>query len=741
MHVRWTKTAVILLATVGWSSLCAGQVHAQDSTAASTEAASSSTDNDGGDIIVTAQRRSERLQDVPIAVTAISNETMEKAGVTTTIGLERLTPGLRMDGQGNANHPTIRGVSSSLSLLTDANVATYIDGVFQQNDIGAIYDLPDVSQVEVLKGPQGTLFGRNATGGAILITTLAPDLSEATGKFSASYGRFNETVAKGFLSVPLKSDTVAMSVSGYYGHRDGFYRNISTGKKVGGLENYLFRAKIRAVPAEGVEFELSGWINQRNDEDAFLFTSLNGNNAVRLTNPGTPIASKPYQVSIDQHTFVKSKNKEISLKSKFDIGPGTLSTTVAYTANRARSPFDGDNSPFNTNPNDIYTMSKTYTAEAIYNTDIGTRLKGTFGAFYYHNKAGYDPAIINDGAIVIKTRDYSKAYAFFGDLTFSVTDRLILGAGVRYSNEKRRSKSLIYFGNVPVPPYIPIGTLPDDAVTPRASITYKISDDANIYASYTRGFKSGLFNSVGFQTDPVNPEKLSAYEIGTKISTGRFRLNMAAFRYSYSNMQVSSYNGLLTVIDNGASSRIYGGEIEASVKVSKELRLAAGVSYLHARYRKFLGASAYVPNTAVNTAPGAIPNCSFGVDPPLLTGNIGLECDASGKVIPRSPKFSGNVSFDYSKDTSIGHFDLFGNMYFSSAVYYEVLNRIKQPSYAMVDASIAWTPNFNENVQVSIYGRNLTDKQALSNLILQASYDSVMYTNPRTYGVELRYRF
>ncbi len=304
-------------------------------------------DQTGGaleEVVVSAQRRSENVQDVPISITALSAARLEETGIQDSRDLPLITPGLRVDSVGAYVQPAIRGITTTLTSGPEANVATYLDGVYRPNTFAAIYDLPDVKQIEVLKGPQGTLFGRNATGGAILITTLSPDLNTTTGKVSAGYGSFDTINANGFISVPLVADRLAFSLSAYHDDvKDGWKRNLVTGQKKGaGIETGLVRGKLRFVPVEGADFTLTALYSWRNDDSSYRASIWHGNTDLAGT-PGVIIPSQPWTYAVDPDVAHDSRAEDVSLRGDIEVGPGTLTTTTAYSHSYADLTFDGDN--------------------------------------------------------------------------------------------------------------------------------------------------------------------------------------------------------------------------------------------------------------------------------------------------------------------------------------------------------------------------------------------------------------
>jgi iron complex outermembrane receptor protein len=677
------------------------------------------------EIVVTAERRSERLEDVPISVTAIQADTLTAAGITSTRDLALVTPGLRIDAVGVYVAPSIRGISTLLTTPTaSANVATYVDGVYQQTMLSAIYSLPDVQQIEVLKGPQGTLFGRNATGGAMLINTVSPSFSEARGQASLSYGRFNEIIGKGYVTAPI-NDKVAVGLAVFGEHYDGYKRDVLKGGARGGRVNdYLVRGKLRFLPWEGADFTLTALYGRRDDYDSLKYSNYDGNTIGRRFVPASLIADEPHEFSADAYGATKVRQKSVSLRGDIRLGPGTLTTTSAYSRSTFDVLLDSDNSPAPLARVAFPANTKSWTQELVYATDKIDRLHFVAGAFYFHNIGGFDPLNVNNFSSAIYTSDKSDAYAAFGTVTLDVTDQLSLTGGLRYSHERQIAKAALRV-NTSAPPGAlnPLGRKSWSSTTPRASVLYKLNDDANLYFTYSEGFKSGTFNTVSFQAAPIDPEKVTAYEVGIKGFLGRtFSYNGALFHYSYKDLQVPTIAnaGGVQLLTNAATAKIKGAELNATWKATDQFSLTAGATYLHARYDKFPDASVIVPTG--------------------LGSNVTISRDVSGNVMIRSPTFSGNLTASYTVPTSSGDFEANGTLYYSSKVYFDVGDRIVQPAYATLNATLSWRPH-DSGATFRLWGRNLTDHDVIFSTIISGTSDAVAYLPPRSFGVEVSYAY
>jgi iron complex outermembrane receptor protein len=687
------------------------------------------------EVIVTAQRRAERLEDVPISVTAVSGQQLAASGITTSIDLTMVTPGLKMDTAGAYVQPAIRGITSTIQQPNaESNVATYVDGVYFPNEQGAIYALPDVQDVEVLKGPQGTLFGRNATGGAILINTIAPSLTETTGMVGGSYGSFNMETEEGFLSVPLVPDKLAMSVTAYHYSTTGWERNLlADGQHVGtGEKDDLFRAKIRFEPWDGADFTLTDMYSYTNDRDGFDFTVLNGNSAFAGT-PGIIIASQPNTFAQAHIPDNHVRQEAASLRGEIQLGPGTLVTTTAYQDTVAHLFVDLSDVPVDLGS---VAYASTYTdisQEFLYTTQQLGRFRGVGGLYYFQSQGGVLPLEINtfvgptieNDAEVIWQKDADHSYAVFADGTFDITDQLSITGGLRYNRERvNGNASIEYLTNAPLLPG-PLGTVTYNNTTPRASVVYKLDPDTNVYFTYSQGFKSGVFNSTSFQTTPVKPETVDAYEVGFKSrSLKTLSFDVAAYYYVYKDLQVPALltidNAITQILTNAATAKIYGAEFDSVWQATNALKFSAGLEYLHARYSNFPDASLDVP----------IPGC--------VCGNENVIGNVSGNTMIRSPTISGNLSGSYSWTLPIGALDLSAIVFATSKIYYDVGDRLEQPGYAKVNAKLTWRVN---GFDVSVWGRNLTNRNIIASILEETLLDAATYEPPRQVGGEVIYRF
>ncbi|KKC26023.1 TonB-dependent receptor [Sphingomonas sp. SRS2] len=700
---------------------------AQPSAAETQTAEVAADDAVPGEIVVTAQRRAERLTDVPITVSVQSGAQLQAAGVTDSTGLVMVTPGLRMERLGVYTQPSIRGVTAaSTAPGAEANVALYVDGIYQPNQAANNIDLPDVVRVEVLKGPQGTLFGRNATGGALQIFTRDPEYTPS-GSFTLGYGRFNEFLAKGFVTAPLIDNRLAVSISGLYQDNDGWIHNLlNGGKREGKVQSRLIRAKMLYEPTEDLKFVVGGQYSHRIDNSLFLFAALDGNTSGKSL--GGPIATEPYTTSVNFPSLLDVKSWNAFLKAYWAIeGVGTLSTLSAYQNSKIRVSADGDSSPSEIVSFATYQPDKNFTQELNFSSEKFGAVQIVAGLFYYRDNSGYAFGVGNTLGVPVEIPgdETVRAYAAYAEANVSVTDRLTAIAGVRYSYERR---TVQYTGGISA---LIAGTDLHkkhwDAITPRFSLKYAVAPRTNVYATYSQGFKSGVYDLNSFATIPVNPEKIKSYEVGFKTSSRIFDFNVAAFLLNYSNLQVQFNNGLFDALQNAGSARNYGLDADATVRITPDFSLNGGLSLLHARYRRYNPASILVPITNGAGVP--------------IGGNVVIpNADLSGQQVSRAPKWTLNLAATYQHEFEFGKLGGSANMYHTDDVPLEQSNRVRQKQYTLFNAQI-WYELPASGLRFTLWGKNLSNKAVIQSSFITSATDGVSYAPPRTYGATVQYSF
>jgi iron complex outermembrane receptor protein len=681
-----------------------------------------------GELVVTAQRREQRLRDVPLSITAATGETLEKAGVSNSAELQKVTPGYMIYMYGGAPQPVIRGISSGGAGAGDSsNVAVYVDGVYLSTEASQLFDLPDIERVEILKGPQGTLFGRNAAGGAVRIITRSPSFTP-TGNFSASYGSFNDVMAKGVVSGPI-ADKLAASLAGFYEKNDGWTHDARTGERLGGLDSYLFRAKLLFQATDDLKIQLTGYTLRRKNAASFTGNALNGNTVARTAAPGVLIVTAPRQSAVNLPVGNGVRGYGASLNVDYQASVGQFTSITAYQDGHYWIRADADYTPAGLAFYDQNEPFDSFSEEVNFASRKFGRFSFTVGGFYNKSKELYDPLSIKPTPqqaplISIYADAKTLAMAVFGEAYVDITDHLQLIAGARYSYERKTTYAAF---NNPDPPLF--GRRAFRATTPRVSLKYAFNDDNNVYFTYSKGFKSGVFNPTGSPA-PLFPEKVTAYEVGFKGRvTPHLELTGAVFDYKYRNLQIQVVQANFTGggTQNAALAKIKGAEGDVVWTPTPDLTLRAGVSYLDAKYGSFANAVVNVPILLPNGAP-----CNCG----LLETNENV----SGNRLIRTPKWTGNLTVEYAHEFEFGELSANATVYSSSKWWSDITNRFGQPSYTTVDGQIGWRPP-GSRWKFSAWGKNLTDKTYFYSFFGTTVADGATYAAPRSGGVRVDYAF
>lgn len=732
--------ALIALSLVSWPYAAA---HAQDSTGQSNE-----TGYANGEIIVTAQRREERALDVPISLTAMGDEQLAQANIETTNDLALLVPGMRMERIGIYTQPSIRGITTVITGPgADANVATYLDGVYQPSNATTNFELPDVERVEVLKGPQGTLFGRNATGGAIQVFTKRPSYTP-TGSLEVSYGNYNDLKIKGFASGPLVPDKIAISLAASYGRVDNYNHSIIPGDgKLPGSESYLIRGKLLFDLSDNFRVLLTGRYSQF--EDSLVQNTLLGNSLGKLFDPDTIAPLGAREIALNTDGTNKVETYDFNGRIEWDTDFGTLTSLTAYTDSRTTNLSDADGTYQPNGLGLIFLVDQqddTFSQEVSFASDLDGKFNFVIGTYYTDGSANWSPLGVSVPGFAQSIYGTQKitSWAGFGELYFDITDQLSVIGGLRYSWEKRKHFSDGPIGDLDLPKPASLtfrGQRSWDDFTPRISLKYALTPRDNIYFTFSQGFKSGTFNTTdlaGDASDPstwdvVDPEKITGYEFGYKGNPiDGVSLNAAVFYYDYKDIQQNAFvvvGGLpLSRNINAASARIYGFEADANIAFSPAFDMRLAVSVLDAKFKDF-------DNAAVNVPVLADPD-----DPFSGVGNTSVSFDASGNPMVRAPDFSVSVTPHYNAPLMGGEMDMVATLFYQTRTYMTFDKRISVPAHAKLNARVSWSPD-NSGFTFSVFGRNLTNKDVLSGAFPNQFADVSTYEPPRTYGASVKYEF
>ena len=697
------------------------------------------------DIVVTARKREESLKDVPVAATAITGEVIEKRGFTSVKEVAQLTPSLNInsDGAGRA-FIAIRGVGTTLIDTVQPGVGIFVDGIYQPNTSYLNNPLTDVERVEVLRGPQGTLYGKNTLGGAVNVITRQPS-NQFEGKVIASYaGPDDAWTAGGSISGPIIEDRLQARIAYAHQQQDGFVRNVLLDKDQNPLKTDALSGTIRATPADDVRLTVNGY-----------YTWLKGG-AVPYAFIDNP-TDYERDVAYNSTNYQFFKYRGLNAKLEFPIDAMATKVTLigAYdqrgvTTDNADPDFTAANTLRNSSDDDL----KTRTAELRFDSELSPTLSSIFGLFYSRETRVVDSALtvlpgVFDFVNTSHSSRESDSYAAFGNIFWRPTEAWELSAGLRWDKQKQKQEGLTV-NEFPaalagLPPVVTPseGRLSETNLSPRVAITRHWNSDLMTYASVARGSRGGGFNppAVPLNLRTYKGDSAWTYELGTKYTSPDRRISLAAaaFYNDYKNyIGLNSILGLpvgFTTIDlNSGDVETYGIEVEGVFRVTPQWTLSGGGSLMRAR---LVNTDIYSETTATPTDPDGRtlasnrlafqPDWNFSLNSdyvvPLGDGDLTFNANLVGKGarIPASirqetPEFPGHPE----------------------------LRELK--GYVLTNGSITYRIN---NIEVGAFVNNLFNTKYYESYIERTtlvlaglpSSDVGIMGDKRRYGVRTRIRF
>lgn len=703
-----------------------------------------STPSEGAldEIVVIAQKRSENLQDVPIAISAVSGETLAAAAATSITALADMTPGLQMETVQGSVAPRIRGVGSDLPNVENS-VAMYIDGVYIASPSASLLSLNSIAQVETLKGPQGTLFGRNATGGALLIQTREPT-QNLTGNVDVSYGNYQTTTLNGYVAGGVTPDAAA-DLAVHVSHQgEGYGRNLDTGSSVYQANlDLALRSKWVLKPTESDTVHLIVDYERRDGSTATVDYIPTGTYpSALLVPPFTSAPPRPYDINTFVDPTDSLTQSGVSARLDHEMSWAKLTSITAYRDEEITSTFDITLTPSCCLQVPIpFPPFELNVPLPVVNIDSKDRqvsqeiqllspdnpplnwLSWVGGLYYLHD----DEQLLSSFSQV-KT----DSYAGFGEahVEFLPATRLVLG--LRYTDEKKALSVTPEYYVQPEPPGSAAPALTADPTKWFSQFTYRVGVDHKfdagtlIYASKNLGFKSGGYNTSEPSLPAFQPEKLNAYEIGLKSEflDHRLRWNGAAFYYSYANIQMVKLTANNQIQEyNGPSATVYGADFDAEARLSQGLTLRLGGSYIHDRFTED------TPTVQWN-----VPN------PPFPGGSNSFFASANGHELPHTPTWTTNVGLNYRLDTAPGRWTFDADLLHNSGWYGEPDNQLAQRAYNSINADVYIHPH-NQPFSIGLWGRNLTNQLVYTAVSGNAVTSLGQYAPPRTYGIRLSAEF
>ncbi|MDO8863940.1 TonB-dependent receptor [Haliea sp. E1-2-M8] len=742
------------------------------------------------EVVVTATKRAEGVQDIPLSVTVFSQNDMDLRGFSNLQGIQEATPNLNFSVQSagqNVARVTLRGIGTeTLVGGGDPGVAVHIDGVYVGRNSVAAGDIFDIARVEVLRGPQGTLYGRNATGGSINIITERPS-REFEASVDLAIGNYDARRFRAIINGPI-TDSISARLALFSDKRDGFYDNLFNGRdsddkdSLGGRLQFLWESEsgneilLRAyrsdfdsigpgstylgddIPPTATGYPAGYLVGVSSGPlpppGAPIIADLYG---LGTTAAGDPILSRPTElrdIRRDAPEFLDQTIEGIDLEANFMVSEGILLKSISsFQTNDNEILVDSDNSELPIQTRYRLNEAEQYSQEFNLISQGESRFHWILGAFYYHEEltetfntstpAGLlplttplPPGAVPGGGGAAQDRialHEVDSYALFAQLSYDLSERTSVTVGLRQTwDEKQQDRptggqidltnNFLFMGRGatgPLPPSTAEANFSE--LTYRVSVDYALSDDNMLFASVSNGYKSGGFDFNGGVLEgdeqvPYEPEFVDAYEVGSKnkFYDDRFILNLTAFYYDYSDLQVFRLTGDGPLTDNAAQSTIWGLEAETEFLITEAFHVDASVGHLDATYDEYL----------------------VEVPPPTQ--------DFSGKTLNYAPEWTAHVGAEYT--AMVGQDELIFRVDWSyrSDTYFDRANTDfdTQDAYSLVNARVRYNTN---KWFADVFAQNLTDKEYVTGQLINPPFAcgcrTVNVGAPRTYGVTVGYRW
>ncbi len=729
---RHLTLVTAIAASFGVASMADAQTAKRGSTAALME-----------EVVVSARKREENSQDVPLLVSAFGSDQLNALKVRNMESLSVGMPNVSLDDAGTAKayaNFSIRGLGINSSILSiDPTVGVFVDGVYMAVPSGMVFDVFDLERVEVLRGPQGTLFGRNVTGGAILMTTKKPG-DEFEGSIKAAVdggdqGGLNKYLM-GTVGGPI-TDTFAAKLTMYYNDDDGWFENQFDGEDFGATEQEMVRGVAVWKPTNATEVILR-WEHQETDSDGPVAQShRNGSGVEAVTNAIPGVTSSwdrdSHDFSINEPGFYTTETDFVTFEINHDVafGNGTITNIMGWRTYDADSLGDIDSQPFWIFHSKSWTEQEQFSNELRYSGRFADKASVTTGLFYmendidYHERRLFGPGVFTtvpisfDGGGIHSVETWS----LYGALDYDLSDALTLNLGLNYSYEEKEARVAKLPDNSPLfgdPTCNIVAPTASDAAScnfdfddsddwsnwsPKVGLTYQLSDESRVYGHWTRSYRSGGYNlrNTALPSDnipapfdaedpsevpgPFDEEQVDNFEIGYKSEYGRSRFNAAVFYNKIEDMQrelnIAGALGVVQLIRNTADADIFGIEVDGTYALMDNLVLMASIGYLDAEYSEV--------------------RADLNGDGSIDSGDESLE-------LPRAPELTYSIGLNHDLDLgSIG--------YLASRISYAYRDEsaYNDNNLGYIDEQKIVNAGFDfhlwdESLIVGIYGNNLLDE-------------------------------
>lgn len=731
------RTAVLTALYIGTAMNAQGQ----------TAPADSSDESRGSDvleeIVVTAQKRAENLQDTPLSVTAVSGEDMLARQVLTMQSLAQSVPNFDFGLYSGNAHIAIRGMGfDSINPGAEARVAYHTDGVYVSRPAVVLGTFFDINRVEVLRGPQGTLYGRNSTGGSVNVITNDPTDS-LEGYYRQTIGNYSQFIEEGAIGGPI-GETVSGRLAFQVNNRDGYGENRVTGNDIDNVKSWSARGKLKLQMSDDFDILLSGDYHEEDDQNyGFHYMGPGNPNVVPPgVTLGVPIAESSRDIA---QTFDPINDRTIwgaGLVATWNIGDAlTIRSITGYRDSKYRAFSDATGMGGTLLPFNQIEESQSFSEEVQLAKETD-KYNWIVGLYYFDEDIkSFSEAPVN-AALFGGDSDFlfqgywaggklsTKAYAAFGQLTYNFTDAWSATLGLRYGDEEKTINDGIQFDLAreysPSNDLALLATQKDsisnDSFTPKIGLEYRVSPEVMTYVSVSDGYKSGSFDN-GAVAPPYEPEEVLAYEVGLKGEwfDRRLQANMAAFYYDASDLQVSVIVNTAVLTKNAAKAEAKGFEFELNAIPAPGWKIDFALGYLDSTYTEFVTADPQRPELG--------------------------EQDLSGNYLPQAPEWT--IHLGLQDEISLAHggsltLRVEGNH--TSNMYFTPFNVAVNEREANTKANAFVTyRSADEHWSVQAYGRNLTDEKVIAYNTPTSGFSGYpvvgYFEPPRTYGLVFGYNF
>jgi iron complex outermembrane receptor protein len=674
-----------------------------------------------GEIVITAQRRVERLDQVPIAASVVSGAELTARGVSSLDDLGSLAPALNVQNQQALSYVNIRGVGlQTTNPTTSSGVANYSDGFFIPHETAINDAYYDVGQIEVLRGPQGTLVGQNSTGGAIFVNSVRPSFDRITGFLQQTFGDYGYTQTQGAVNVPV-SDHLAIRIAENVSRKNSFYDDIRAGEppltaglQPGDVASQGARIGIKWQPTSDLDMYVKYESMTRNG-DGYVgksYAELGGSN-----NRVDPRLSNPFVVSYDVPSWDKYRLWRATGEINWNMSESvTLRSLTGYQYTENRNQWDND---FTYAPISVANQQfreNTFEQEFNLISNGAGAFNWILGAFYLRDSTPTLLTLTVPPTIQINTGPYERSYALFGQATYKFTDKWQLLLGGRVNRDEKTSTGTEQLVGFPLPPVSLDAIIKTTEPTGKIALSYLPSPDSTAYVSASRGYKPGGANPSNSTNFIFQPEKINAYEGGYKGSffERQLRISSAGFYYDYKNMQTAVFDPVSqNAIVNVPSAKIYGAELETEAQLGP-VTLNAGLAYTESQINRQL-------SLTDSRNPFAGPQ------------------DVTGRQLAYAPKWTANVGSIYSVPTRIGKITATAQYSYTSRAYASVFEASPIDvlgSHSLISLNLALT--LKNGLRVEAYGTNVSNALYAAGTI---GTGSAIWGAPRQYGARLSYNF